>query len=177
MRVLGVDPGLTRCGLGVVDGPAGNLAMVAVGVVRTPSLSSTGERLAFLQDQLDVWLDRFEPAVISLERVYAADHVPTVMTTAQAAGLALLAGARRGIPVVQHTPTEVKASVTGSGRADKSQVTTMVTRILRLSEAPKPADAADALALAICQLWRGQGDERVAMAAASERARLKAARR
>ena len=175
MRVLGVDPGLTRCGLGVVEGGPGTLAMVAVGVVRTPGGSDTGERLAYLQDQLDTWLDRFEPDAIALERVYATDHVPTVMTTAQASAIALLAGARRGLPVVLHTPTEVKAAVTGSGRADKAQVTAMVTRILRLQVAPKPADAADALALAICHHWRGGGEHRLALAAASERARLKAA--
>jgi crossover junction endodeoxyribonuclease RuvC len=175
VRVLGVDPGLTRCGLGVVEGSPGSLAMVAVGVVRTPGGSDTGERLVYLQDQLDRWLDRFEPDAIALERVYAADHVPTVMTTAQASAIALLAGARRGLPVVLHTPTEVKAAVTGSGRADKAQVTAMVTRILRLDVAPRPADAADALALAICHHWRGTGESRLALAAASERARLKAA--
>ena len=175
MRVLGVDPGLTRCGLGVVDGSrGGRLSMVAVGVVRTPGGSDTGERLVYLQDQLDAWLDRFEPDAIALERVFAADHVPTVMTTAQASGLVLLAAERRGLPLVTHTPSEVKAAVTGQGRADKAQVTTMVTRILALEVAPKPADAADALALAICHHWRGAGDRRLALAAASERARLKA---
>ena len=151
--------------------------MVAVGVVRTPAGSDTGARLVYLQDQLDDWLDRFEPDAIALERVYAADHVPTVMTTAQASAVALLAGARRGLPVILHTPTEVKAAVTGSGRADKAQVTAMVTRILSLEVAPKPADAADALALAICQLWRGTATDRRAVAAASERARLRAATR
>jgi crossover junction endodeoxyribonuclease RuvC len=144
--------------------------------VRTPGDRDTGERLVYLQDQMDAWLDRFQPDAIALERVYAADHVPTVMTTAQASAVALLAGARRGLPVVMHTPTEVKASVTGSGRADKAQVTAMVTRILGLAVAPKPADAADALALAICHLWRGAGNNRLALAAASERARLKAVR-
>ncbi len=177
MRVLGVDPGLTRCGLGVVEDEPGGLRMVAVGVVRTPAGSDTGERLAYLQDQLDVWLDRFDPDAIALERVYAADHVPTVMTTAQAAAVALIAGARRGLPVVQHTPTEVKASVTGSGRAAKPQVAAMVTRILTLDTPPRPADAADALALAICHLWRGGAARRIALAAASEQARLKAAQR
>lgn len=184
MRVLGIDPGLTRCGLGVVDAPdgvgamtRGRLSMVAVGVVRTPAGTDVGERLLYLQQQLDAWLDRFDPDVMALERIYAADHVPTVMTTAQASAVALLAGAQRGIPVRLHTPTEVKASVTGNGRADKAQVTTMVTRILGLEVAPKPADAADALALAICHQWRGRGTDRVDLAAASERARLKAAAR
>ena len=169
MRVLGVDPGLTRCGLGVVEGLPSSLAMVAVGVVRTPAGSDTGERLAYLQDQLDHWLDRFDPDAIALERVYATDHVPTVMTTAQASAIALLAGARRGLPVVLHTPTEVKAAVTGSGRADKAQVTTMVTRLLRLESRPSPADAADALALAICHLWRGAALARMAAAKAGAR--------
>ena len=173
MRVLGVDPGLTRCGLGVVDGTGRALSMVAVGVVRTAATRSTGDRLAYLQDELDTWLDRFEPEVIALERVYAADHVPTVMTTAQASGLVLLAGARRGISVVLHTPTEVKAAVTGSGRAEKAQVTTMVTRLLGLDTPPSPADAADALALAVCHQWRGPGQALREQAAASERARLK----
>jgi crossover junction endodeoxyribonuclease RuvC len=175
VRVLGVDPGLTRCGLGVVDSGRGSrLTMVAVGVVRTPGDRDTGERLVYLQDQMDAWLDRFQPDAIALERVYAADHVPTVMTTAQASALALVAAARRGLPLITHTPTEVKAAVTGSGRADKAQVTAMVTRILELEVAPRPADAADALALAICHHWRGGGDQRLALAAASERARLKA---
>ncbi len=177
MRVLGVDPGLTRCGLGVVDSGRGrSLAMVAVGVVRTPAGADTGTRLLYLQEQLDVWLDRFAPDAVALERVYAADHVPTVMTTAQASALALLAAARRGLPLVTHTPTEVKASVTGSGRADKAQVTAMVTRILDLDTPPRPADAADALALAICHHWRGGADSRLALAAASERARLRSVR-
>lgn len=171
MRVLGVDPGLTRCGLGVVDGEARALRLAAVGVVRTTAERSAGDRLVYLQDELDTWLDRFEPDAIALERVYAAEHVPTVMTTAQVSGLVLVAGARRGLPVVLHTPTEVKAAVTGSGRADKAQVTSMVTRILSLTEAPRPADAADALALAICHQWRGAGQQRRELAAASERAR------
>lgn len=176
MRVLGVDPGLTRCGLGVVDASGRNLRMVAVGVVRTSAARSTGDRLAYLQDELDVWLDRFEPDVIALERVYAADHVPTVMTTAQASGVVLLAGSRRGLTVALHTPTEVKAAVSGNGRADKAQVTSMITRILGLSEAPRPADAADALALAVCHHWRGPGQAAREAAAASERARQQSVR-
>lgn len=171
MRVLGVDPGLTRCGLGVVEGQARDLRMVAVGVVRTSAERSTGDRLVYVQDELDTWLDRFDPDAIALERVYVAEHVPTVMATSQVSGLVLLAGARRGLPVVLHTPTEVKAAVTGSGRANKAQVTTMVTRILSLTEEPKPADAADALALAICHQWRGAGQAKRELAAASERAR------
>lgn len=182
MRVLGVDPGLTRCGLSVVDfGVRGDLApsgarprMIAVGVVRTTSERATGDRLAYLADELDTWLDRFEPDVVAIERVYVAEHVPTVMTTAMASGLVHLAAARRGLVVHEHTPTEVKAAVTGSGRADKAQVTSMITRVLGLPEAPRPADAADALAVAICHAWRGGGSARLEQAVASERARLAA---
>ena len=161
MRVLGVDPGLTRCGLGVVDGRPGRAAMVAVGVVRTPSDGPAGERLVYLEQQLGGWLDRFEPDVVAVERVFADVNVASVMTTAHATAIALLTAAKRGIPVHFHTPTEVKAAVTGSGRAEKAQVTTMVTRILSLSQAPRPADAADALALAICHLWRGAAEGRL----------------
>ena len=169
MRVLGVDPGLTRCGLGVVDGRPGRAAMVAVGVVQTPSDGDPGERLVFLERELDVWLVRFQPEVVAVERVFADINVATVMTTAHATAVALLTAAKRGIPVVFHTPTEVKAAVTGSGRADKSQVTAMVTRILGLEVAPRPADAADALALAICHAWRGASTARLAALAAETR--------
>lgn len=161
MRVLGMDPGLTRCGLGVVDGRAGRATMVAVGVVRTPSDADPSQRLMFLEREVDGWLAKFEPDVLAVERVFADTNVTQVMNTAHATAIALLTAGKRGIPVVFHTPTEVKASVTGSGRADKAQVTTMVTRILKLEHAPRPADAADALALAICHLWRGAATARL----------------
>jgi crossover junction endodeoxyribonuclease RuvC len=169
VRVLGVDPGLTRCGLGVVDGRPGRAVMVAVGVVRTPGDGDLGERLVFLERELDVWLARFQPEVVAVERVFADVNVATVMTTAHATAVALLVAAKRGIPVVFHTPTEVKAAVTGSGRADKAQVTAMVTRILGLEVSPRPADAADALALAICHAWRGAPTARLAALAAETR--------
>ncbi len=155
MRVLGVDPGLTRCGLGVVDGMPGRRArMVAVDVIRTPAGSDLGARLLGISDAVEGWMDQVRPDVVAVERVFSQNNLSTVMGTAQAAGVTVLAAARRDIPVVMHTPSEVKAAVTGSGRADKAQVTAMVQRILQLSEAPRPADAADALALAICHLWR-----------------------
>lgn len=130
--------------------------MLAVGVVRTPTDAAAGERLVYLESQLDTWLDRFTPDVVAVERVFADVNVASVMTTAHATAIALLAAARRDVPVAFHTPTEVKAAVTGSGRAHKAQVTTMVMRILKLAEPPRPADAADALALAICHVWRGE---------------------
>jgi crossover junction endodeoxyribonuclease RuvC len=154
VRVLGVDPGLTRCGLGVIEGRPGRAALVAVGVVRTPADAELGARLVALEQAVEAWLDLHQPDVVAVERVFAQHNVRTVMGTAQAGAVAITAAARRGIPVALHTPSEVKASVTGSGRADKAQVGAMVSRILRLTELPKPADAADALALAICHAWR-----------------------
>lgn len=156
MRILGVDPGLTRLGLGVIDaGRARQARMVAVDVIRTPSQDSSDVRLGRIADAFDTWLDSYRPDVVSIERIFARNDVSTIMGTAQASGLTMGLAARRGIPVAMHTPSEVKAAVTGNGRADKKQVTHMVTRILKLDSPPKPADAADALALAICHLWRG----------------------
>ncbi|HEX6233213.1 MAG TPA: crossover junction endodeoxyribonuclease RuvC [Jiangellaceae bacterium] len=167
MRVLGVDPGLTRCGLGVVDGSPGRpLSLVDVGVVRTPAQLALGERLVMLAGELDAWLDEHQPDAVAVERVFSQHNVRTVMGTAQASGVAVLAAARRGLPVALHTPSEVKAAVTGSGRADKAQVAAMVTRLLKLDARRRPADASDALALAICQVWRGAAHARLAAAVA-----------
>lgn len=170
MRVLGVDPGLTRCGLGVVDGAVGRtLSVVAVDVVRTPADLPVALRLVRIEAALEEWIDSHRPDAVAVEQVFAQANVRTVMGTAQVSGLALVAAARRSIPVALHTPSQVKAAVTGSGRADKAQVTTMVTRLLRLPARPAPADAADALALAICHLWRGSADSRLAAALAAQR--------
>jgi crossover junction endodeoxyribonuclease RuvC len=117
---------------------------------------------------VDNWLTRYEPDVLAVERVFAQHNVRTVMGTAQASAVAVLAATRRGLPVALHTPSEVKAAVTGSGRADKAQVATMVSRVLQLSQRPRPADATDALALAICQLWRGSAQARIDAALADE---------
>ena len=169
MRVLGVDPGLTRCGVGVVEGSIGRpLSLVDVGVVRTTPDLPIEARLLEIARGLDAWIDRMGPDAIAVERVFSQTNVRTVMGTAQVSGLALLAAASRGIPVTMHTPSEVKAAVTGSGRADKAQVGAMVTRLLRLAETPKPADAADALALAICHVWRGPATNRIQAAVAAQ---------
>ena len=168
MRVLGVDPVLTRCGIGVVEGSVGRpLRLVAVEVLRTPAGDDLAARLLALAAGLDAAVAAHRPDVVAVERVFAQHNVRTVMGTAQAAALAVLAAARAGVPVALHTPSEVKAAVTGSGRADKDQVAVMVTRLLRLTERPKPADAADALALAICQLWRGAAQARLTAALAA----------
>ena len=172
MRVLGVDPGLTRCGLGMVEGAAGRpLHLVEVGVVRTDAGADIGARLLRIEQEIDLWLARLRPDAVAVERVFSQHNVRTVMGTAQASAVAITCAARAGIPVALHTPSEMKAAVTGSGRADKAQVGAMVTRILRLSEAPRPADAADALGLAICHVWRGGAAARYAAAAAAGAAR------
>ena len=167
MRVLGVDPGLTRCGLGVVDGAAGRpLALVRTGVARTPSDADIGARLLGIEQEIEEWLAAFRPDAVAVERVFSQHNVRTVMGTAQAGAVAIVCAARRGLPVALHTPSEVKAAVTGNGRADKAQVTDMVTRLLRIDDPPRPADCADALALAICHLWRGPAQRRMNEAAA-----------
>lgn len=170
MRVLGIDPGLTRCGVGIVDGTVGRPpTLVAVGVVRTNPSLDVANRLAEIAAGLDEWFDTYSPDAVAIERVFAQHNLGSVIDTAQAAGVAALLGARRGLPVAYHTPTEVKAAVTGSGSADKAQVGAMVARILRLDSPPRPADAADALALAICHTWRGGHTNKYAAAVAESR--------
>jgi crossover junction endodeoxyribonuclease RuvC len=139
----------------VVDGGIGRtVSCVAVDVIRTPPDADLAHRLLSISTVVEGWLGRYRPDAVAVERVFSQHNVRTAMGTAQAGGVVALAAARCGLPVVFHTPSEVKAAVTGSGRADKAQVTTMVTRLLALVEKPSPADAADALALAICHLWR-----------------------
>lgn len=170
MRVLGIDPGLTRCGTAVVEGdPGRTLRALHIGVVRTAPDLPIEQRLSQVSSGLTALVEEFEPDAVAIERVFSQHNVRTAMGTAQAAAMGLLIAGQRGLPVALHTPTEVKAAVTGSGRANKAQVTTMVTRILRLSSAPTPADAADALAIAICQIWRGGTQRRIAEALAASR--------
>jgi crossover junction endodeoxyribonuclease RuvC len=156
MRVLGVDPGLTRCGLGVVEGePGRRLTAIAFGIARTPATDDNAARLLALEVEITRWISEHEPDLVAVERVFSQHNVRTVMGTAQAAAVAITSAARAGIPVALHTPSEVKAAVTGNGRADKAQVGAMVTRLLGLDTRPTPADTADALALGICAAWRG----------------------
>lgn len=178
MRVMGVDPGLTRCGIALVESGAGRkVTALDVDVVRTPASMELPDRLMAIHAAAEHWMDVHSPDVVAVERVFAQRQVSTAMGTAQAAGVVALAAAQRRVPVRFHTPSEVKAAVTGSGRADKAQVTMMVTRILGMQQAPKPADAADALALAICHCWRGEAGERMAAAAEKARAAQEAHRR
>ena len=169
-RVLAVDPGLTRCGIAVVDGDAGRaLQMRYVGVARTDSALPLAERLLLLEGQVVELIDAYGPDVVAVQRVFSQHNVTSAMSTAQAAAVVLLAGARAGLGTAEHTPTEVKASVTGDGRAAKDQVAAMVTRLLRLPGPPRPVDATDALALAICHLWRTPMQQRLLRAGGGAR--------
>ena len=172
-RVLGVDPGLTRCGIGVIEGSVGKpITLIGVGVILTSSDLPLERRLLQLETELEEWISAHHPDVIAIERVFSQHNVRTVMGTAQAAGIALLVAARRNIPVMMHTPSEVKAAVTGSGRANKAQVAEMVKRLLNLEVIPKPVDSTDALALAICHLWRGGSNAKIEEALKAEKARI-----
>lgn len=165
MRVMGIDPGLTRCGLSVVQAGRGRAVIpVAVGVVRTPAEEELPARLLRLSQAVREWMDDYRPDVVAIERVFERGNVSTVMQTAHAVGVLVLAAAERGVPVHMYTPSEVKKAISGNGRADKKQMTAMITRILGLTEAPKPADAADALALAVCHCWRAPLIARTALA-------------
>ncbi|EKU95932.1 crossover junction endodeoxyribonuclease RuvC [Actinobaculum massiliense] len=156
MRVLGIDPGLTRCGLGTIDADSSRrVSLIDMRVARSPKELSPHKRLLLVFDAIEEAIAEFSPDVVAIERVFAQDNMRSVTSTAQVAGVAMLAAARAGLPLGMHSPSEVKAAVTGSGRAGKLQVQTMVQRILGLAELPRPKDAADALAIAICHSWRG----------------------
>jgi len=156
--VLGIDPGLTRCGVGIVDVDRSRRGtLVHVGVIRTPPEMPIGERLAAVAAGIRTVLEQHRPDAVAVERVFAQHNSHTVMGTAQASGVALLLAAEAGLPAATHTPSEVKAAVTGYGSADKKQVQAMIARILRLDAPPQPADAADALAIALCHAWRRDG--------------------
>jgi len=156
VRVLGIDPGLTRCGVGVVDVAADrSVTLVDVLVLRTPPELALERRLLQIGDGIEELLDRHSPQSVAIERVFAQQNLRTVMGVAQISGIALHLAAKRGLQVGLHTPSEVKASVTGYGSAGKKQVATMVAKVLGLAELPTPADASDALAIAICHGWRG----------------------
>ena len=158
MRVLGIDPGLTRCGFGVVDGgPARSVRLEGVGVITSNRGQGVDLRLLEIYRGLTHVIEQYAPDMVAIERVFSQNNVSTVMGTAQVSGLAIVLAAERGIPVEMHTPSEVKRAITGNGRADKAQIQNMVHKILRLDAPPKPADAADAVAIAITQLWRGSG--------------------
>lgn len=158
MRILGIDPGLTRCGIGVVEvDERRQVDPVAVEVARTSSDLATHFRLRDIANAIAEAIQKYEPEVVAIERIFTQDNLQSVMPTTQVMGVAMAEVGRAGLPMAVYTPSEVKAAVTGNGRASKSQIQHMVARILRLSKVPRPADAADALAIAICHGWRGTG--------------------
>ena len=157
MRVLGVDPGLSRCGVGVVEGTSHRPVATRIGVVMTPPTDEIGRRLHLLHDEITTLIAECAPDAIALERVFFNANVRTATGVSQAAGIVLLAAEQAGVPVTEYTPTQVKASVAGAGDADKEQVAFMVRTLLRLAATPRPADASDALALALCHLQLGGG--------------------
>ena len=171
--IMGIDPGLTRCGIAVISQKSmRELSMLGVDVLLTPADSPLEKRLLSIESAIEKWVLQYKPDIVAVERVFAQHNVRTVMGTGQAAGIALLVAARHGIPVAMHTPSEVKAAVTGSGRAGKVQVAEMVKRILNLETIPKPVDATDALALTITHAWRGEGTSRLASAVKAEKERI-----
>jgi crossover junction endodeoxyribonuclease RuvC len=153
---LGIDPGLTRCGYAAVRRAGGRAEALEAGVLRTDAARPLPERLADLAGALGALVERVAPDVVVVERVLFQSNARTAISVGQASGLALAAAAGAGIPVVQYSPNEVKLAVTGDGRADKRAVQVMVTRLLDLAAVPEPPDAADALALALCHLWRAR---------------------
>jgi crossover junction endodeoxyribonuclease RuvC len=152
--VLGIDPGVSRCGYGVVRRDGGEFRAVAYGVIRTPPHEELPTRLATLLRELDALMVEFPPVAVAVERVLFQVNTRTAMSVGQASGLALALAGRAGVPVAHYSPNEVKLAVAGDGNAGKDEVQTMVTRLLRLAEIPEPPDAADALALALCHWWR-----------------------
>lgn len=168
MRILGVDPGLTRCGLAVVDRGARPLQVTLhdVGVARSAADTEHSARVLHIADEVARWLGQYHPDVVAIEQVFVQRNLSNALGTAQVMGVVTLEAARRGLPVITYTPTQVKAAVTGHGGAAKDQVAQMVVRACGLTAAPTPADAADAAAVAVCHAWSGRGLTSMASSAA-----------
>lgn len=160
--VLGIDPGLTRCGIGVVSGPAAQPQLVVHDCVRTDPDRPLEQRLLEVHDRIVAAIETHRPVAVAVEQVLFSVNVRTAMATGQAAGAALLAAARAGVAVHAYSPTEVKLTVAGAGDADKDAVGRLVAAQLRLERVPGPADVADALAVALTHLARSRLDAAVA---------------
>lgn len=157
MRVLGIDPGSTTTGYGVVDGQGTECRLVECGVIRSPRRADLAVRLLHIYSDLREVIDRVQPDVLSVEAVFYRENARTAVVLAHARGVALLAGAERGLAVAEYPPAEIKKAVVGTGRATKAQVGYMVQKLLNLSEPPRPADAADGCAAALCHIFTGTG--------------------
>lgn len=157
-RVLGFDPGLTRCGYGLISkSKSRQVSFEAVGVFESSAKEELTDRIERIGKLVAKLISETKPDSVAIERVFSQQNLRSVMSVAQISGVIVFICKSKGIPVTFYTPTEVKAAVTGSGRASKEQVSNMVVKILKLKEIPKPADAADALAIAITAAWRGTG--------------------
>jgi crossover junction endodeoxyribonuclease RuvC len=168
MFVLGIDPGVSRCGYGAVRQERGQPVAVVSGVLTTPTTQSLDLRLADLLKELRQLFARLSPEVVVVERVLFQANARTAMSVGQASGLALAAAGELGIPVAQYSPNEVKQAVTGWGNAGKDQVQRMVQALLDLPDKPSPPDRADALALALCYLAGAPLAQAAAKAAARQ---------
>jgi crossover junction endodeoxyribonuclease RuvC len=173
--VLGIDPGLSRCGYGAVGREGAQFRALAYGVLRTDPKAPLPSRLAALEADLEALVAEIRPGAVAVERVLFQVNARTAISVGQASGLALAVAARAGVAVVQYSPNEVKLAVTGDGAADKIAVQTMVTQLLALPRAPQPPDAADALALALCHSWRARIDTAVPTIDPAAPSRLQAA--
>lgn len=151
MRILGIDPGTGILGFGVIDvDPKGGLQLVDAGVIRTPVKEDDAVRLETIFNELQDIIMQNKPTIMSVEKLFFLRNVTTAMTVSQARGVVLLLGQQNKMKLYEYTPMQIKMAVTGYGKADKKQIQEMVKTILRLKEIPKPDDAADALAAAIC---------------------------
>lgn len=150
MRILGIDPGIATVGFGVVDADRGQQKYVACGIISTPAHTSLSSRLDQIYTDLESLFDTFHPDAISVEELFFSKNITTGIPVAHGRGVILLAAYRHGIPVYEYTPMQVKQAVVGYGNAEKRQVIEMVRRILNMPAPPKPDDAADAVAMAIC---------------------------
>lgn len=153
--ILGVDPGLTRCGVAIVRSSASRkVELVYVDTIKTSADTELSERLMVIAEQVEGLITKHKPTQIAIEQVFAQANVRSVMGVAQISGVVLYLARKHGVPIQMHTPSEVKAAVTGSGRAEKTQIGSAIAKILGLTEIPKPADSADAIAIAICNAWK-----------------------
>jgi crossover junction endodeoxyribonuclease RuvC len=148
--MLGIDPGTGILGFGIIEANHGKLQLVDAGVIRTPVKQDDAIRLATIYEELTDIIAETKPRLMSVEKLFFAQNVTTAMTVAQARGVVLLCGQQAGLEIFEYTPLQIKQAVTGYGRADKKQMQEMVRVILQLKEIPRPDDAADALAAAIC---------------------------
>jgi len=151
-RVIGVDPGLTITGFGILDYKGGQIRTVAFGTIKPPAKESLPNRLEYLNSHMIELLEKFEPNAFAIEDTFFSQNVKSALLLGQARGVLLLAAASKGIPSMDYAPRKVKQSVVGNGAADKTQVQYMVQQILKMDEPPKPLDVSDALAIGLCHI-------------------------